>query len=194
MKRTGGDVAMLSEVGKTRLLEIARQTLEIFARTQEVPSVTASEPELLELRGVFVTLKKEGRLRGCVGFLTPHKPLFEAVQDATVAAAIRDPRFAPVTDAEVREVVIDISALSPMERVTDFHLIQIGTHGLLIRRSQGHREISGLLLPQVASEHGWSREEFLRQTCLKAGLAADAWHQEAEVFSFTAEVFGEKDV
>lgn len=186
---------MLSEAGKARLLQIARDTLERIAQGQEPPTVEeVEEAELLAMRGVFVTLRKGGHLRGCIGFAETNTPLFQTVMAATVASATRDPRFEPVTEEERADVRIEISVLSTIESLADVNLIAIGRHGLVVQAAKGQSVVSGLLLPQVASEHGWSREEFLRQTCLKAGLPADEWQQGAEVFSFTAEVFGEPEI
>ncbi len=184
---------MLSEAGKVSLLRIARQTLESVARGEKLPVPSVREPELLEKRGVFVTLKEDGHLRGCIGFPEPQRSLLDATVEATAAAAMRDPRFDPVTEEELADIHIEISVLSAMEPVKDVNLIEPGRHGLLIRMAQGGVVFSGLLLPQVASEYGWDREEFLRQTCLKAGLPGRAWQKGAEIFSFTAEVFGETE-
>ncbi|MDW8368335.1 MAG: AmmeMemoRadiSam system protein A [Abditibacteriales bacterium] len=183
----------LSEAAKARLLRIARETLERVTRGEDVPKVEAVEPELLEERGAFVTLRQRGELRGCIGFPEAQRPLGEIVVEATAAAATRDPRFEPVTAEELEDITIEISVLSPIEKVPDVNLIECGKHGLVVQQAQGRLVFSGLLLPQVASEHGWTREEFLAQTCLKAGLPPHAWQEDADVFWFTAEVFGEGD-
>ncbi len=114
----------------------------------------------------FVTLKKAGQLRGCIGYIEPHAPLIEAVADNAQSAALRDPRFAPVTPEELPDISIEVSALTPLEPVADVEEIEIGRHGLVISQGPNH----GLLLPQVPVEWGWDREEFLEHTCLKAGL------------------------
>lgn len=186
-------IPSLSDAAKERLLQIARETLEYITQERDVPEFEAVEPELLEERGAFVTLRHQGELRGCIGFPEAQKSLVETIIEATAAAATRDPRFEPVTEDELEDITIEISVLSPIEKVTDVNLIECGKHGLIVRQAKGRLVFSGLLLPQVASEHEWTREEFLSQTCLKAGLPSHTWQEGAEVFWFTAEVFGEKD-
>jgi len=135
-----------------------------------------------------VTLRRRnGELRGCIGRIEATEPLYRTVQECAISAATRDYRFQPMHNAaELDDLVIEISVLSPFQRVQDPNEIEVGKHGLLIR--QGYN--SGLLLPQVAGERGWSREEFLRAVCMKAGLPSDAWRR-AELHKFTAEVFSE---
>jgi AmmeMemoRadiSam system protein A len=136
----------------------------------------------------FVTLRRhDGELRGCIGRVEVSQPLFRTVQDCAISAATNDFRFPPVTAAELDDIVIEISALSPFRPLGDPDQIQIGQHGLLIRREFR----VGLLLPQVASDRGWDRDEFLRAICMKAGLPDDAWH-DADLHVFTAEVFEEE--
>lgn len=139
--------------------------------------------------GVFVTLKRGGELRGCLGTLELRGDLAAQVARCAGDSATRDPRFPPVTVDEAPGMTIEISVLGPLERIdpADPAAIEIGRHGLVVE--DGPRR--GLLLPQVAVEWGWSREQFLRQTCHKAGLPPDAWQQGARVFRFTAEVFGD---
>jgi AmmeMemoRadiSam system protein A len=137
----------------------------------------------------FVTLRSRERLRGCIGHLEPDRPLAAVVANAAVAAAFEDPRFPPVAAGELDDLTIEISVLGPFVPVPDPLTIEVGRHGLVVR--SGWRR--GLLLPQVAPEWGWTREEFLAQTCLKAGLPADAWRKGTEIFCFEAEVFGEHD-
>jgi AmmeMemoRadiSam system protein A len=141
------------------------------------------------MSGAFVSLHKEGRLRGCIGYVEAIKPLWQAVRDLAVEASARDPRFAPVRPRELEEIDLEISVLSPLERIKWPGDIEIGTHGLVVRYA-GH---SGLLLPQVATEFAWSAERFLEQVCWKAGLPLDTWQDpEAELSRFSAEVFGER--
>jgi AmmeMemoRadiSam system protein A len=137
--------------------------------------------------GAFVTLHKAGQLRGCIGYVAPIYPLYEAVIECTVAAATQDPRFPPVTLEELPQIDVEISALSPMEEVENISTIEVGVHGLVISQ-HGRR---GLLLPQVAVEYGWDCERFVRETCRKAGLSPDAWQQGAKIEKFSAMVFGE---
>lgn len=182
----------LSERAKKRLLEIARESIRRYLRGSRVPSFKEDDPELQRKSGAFVTLKtKDGRLRGCIGFISSMgKPLYEVVSEAAVAAAFDDPRFPPLSPKEFDEIDLEISVLSEMERVKDIGEIEVGKHGLYIKK----RGRSGLLLPQVATEYGWDREEFLRHVCLKAGLGPEEWKEDAELYIFSADVFGEGDI
>ncbi|MFH1069293.1 MAG: AmmeMemoRadiSam system protein A, partial [Candidatus Glassbacteria bacterium] len=151
----------------------------------------AITPVLAEKRGAFVTIKERGQLRGCIGMIVGMRPLVETVSEMAVAAAARDPRFNPVTVDELALLEVEISALSPITPVGDVSRIQVGRDGLIVRRGQ----FQGLLLPQVATEYGWDRDTFLAQTCRKAGLPPDAWKlKDTEISSFSAEVFGEKEM
>ena len=138
--------------------------------------------------GAFVTLKRQGQLRGCIGTLECRRPLAEEIARVAVSAAREDPRFPPLTAAELDGLDVEVSVLGPLERIDpgDPAAIQIGRHGLVVEHG-GRR---GLLLPQVAVEWGWDREQFLAQTCKKAGLPSDAWRRGAAVYRFAAEVFG----
>ncbi|MBZ5564653.1 MAG: AmmeMemoRadiSam system protein B [Acidobacteriia bacterium] len=179
----------LSGKEKQELLKIARESVTTAVNEQKFSSVPAGEPEALTRdRGAFVTLKKNGELRGCIGYITPMKSLVETVRDVAAFAALKDPRFPPVSAAEVGQLEYEISVLSPLHRVTDIKQIQVGRHGLLMRK--GERE--GVLLPQVPTEQGWDRKTFLEQTCRKAGLPPQAWQDEdTDIFMFTALVFGQ---
>ena len=138
--------------------------------------------------GVFVTLRKEGRLRGCIGRLVATEPLRRTVAEVAVSSAFEDPRFPPVRLSETDTLQIEISILSPLRRIMDTAEIEPGVHGVLLQR--GSR--SGLLLPQVATEQGWGRDEFLEHTCRKAGLPAGSWRDpDTRVEIFSAFVFGE---
>jgi uncharacterized protein (TIGR00296 family) len=147
----------------------------------------------LENRGVFVTLTKQGELRGCIGFPEPVLQLKTALHDAALAAALQDPRFPPVTCQECADISIEITILTKPELATiDPHMrpsiIQIGTHGLIIR---GHGR-SGLLLPQIATEWNFNQTEFLEQTCQKAGLSKNCWMMEGiHLYTFTGQIFSE---
>jgi len=136
--------------------------------------------------GAFVTLKLGGHLRGCIGNLVGQGPLFQTVWNMAQAAAFQDPRFNPLTPAEMDGLGIEISILGPLEPCPDPQLVEIGRHGLIVRRGANQ----GLLLPQVPLEWGWDREQFLAQTCRKAGLPANAWRETGtELFWFEAVVF-----
>jgi AmmeMemoRadiSam system protein A len=179
---------MLSESEKKQILQIARKSLEEYflGADFEMNNLTGA---LRENRGAFVTLKKHGQLRGCIGYVKGIKPLGEAVAELAIEAATGDPRFSPVTASELPDIDIEISAMTPLERVKNADDIVVGRHGLYIKK--GYK--AGLLLPQVATEWNWNREKFLEQTCYKAGLDKQSWKEkDTEIFSFTAEVFGEK--
>jgi AmmeMemoRadiSam system protein A len=176
----------LSEADQQFLLRLARRALEESVRYDRLPEVEVPPGPRGEKCGAFVTLHKMGRLRGCIGYLESLKPLCRTVGECTVAAALHDPRFDPVTPEELPSLHLEISVLSPLVEITPDE-VEVGRHGLLISRG-GRR---GVLLPQVAVEWKWSREQFLEETCLKAGLPPDAWRHGARIQAFTAQVFGE---
>lgn len=182
---------MLSLEEKKALLEIARRAIHDQLVGAKATAAPPSSPRLLSKKGAFVTLTREGELRGCIGRIDPQLPLFQMVSEMARAAAFNDPRFRPLTFPELSGTVIEVSILTPLERLLDLRVLEVGRHGLVVRRGVS----SGLLLPQVASDNGWSAEEFLRQVCIKAALPRDAWREKGtELFSFTAEVFSEEDV
>ena len=182
----------LSQREKDDLLLIARRSVEsaVQDKKQFAASPGASDA-LAQERGVFVTLKKHGQLRGCIGYVAPMKPLYVTVRDVAMFAALKDTRFQPVTARELGELEYEVSVLSPLRRVLDVNEIRVGEHGLVIRKG-GYE---GLLLPQVATEEQWDRLTFLEQTCYKAGLPENAWKDaDTDIFRFTALVFGERKV
>jgi AmmeMemoRadiSam system protein A len=183
---------MLNEVERHTLLRIARETLKAALGGTPEPRVTVASEALQAPCGAFVTLKNHGRLRGCIGTFSARRPLWETIQEMA-AAALRDPRFLghPVTVRELGEVDIEISVLSPLEKTTDpLREIELGRHGICIEGALG----SGCFLPQVATETGWTKEEFLSHCSAgKAGLEPDAWRRPGvAVYRFEAEVFGEE--
>lgn len=178
---------ILTEEGKEELLRLARTSIRNFLRKKRSTAYTPENSELLLERGAFVTLKKDGALRGCIGFSSPVAPLYQTIIQASVFAAVRDTRFDPVTLAELRDLEIEISVLSPLEQIHNPLFIEVGKHGLFISKNNQ----SGLLLPQVPVENNWTRLTFLEQACLKAGLPKDAWKSGANLFIFTATVFHE---
>lgn len=158
----------LTAAQKRRLLQIARETADGFVRTGRVPDIKESDKRLQTREGAFVTLYREGRLRGCIGQIVGQTPLYLTVRDMAVAAAARDPRFAAVGADELGTISIEISVLSVPRRVGGPGEIEMGRHGVIVSRGPVER---GVFLPQVATETGWSREEFLSELCSqKAGL------------------------
>jgi AmmeMemoRadiSam system protein A len=181
---------MLSDLQRQRLVDVARQSVAARVSGSRLPH---GEPiDLPPASGAFVTLKLGGQLRGCLGTLDWLEDLASEVARCAANAASEDPRFPAVTTSELDQVTVEISVLGPLERIDPLTTgapasMTIGVHGLVVERGR-HR---GLLLPQVAAERQWSPEEFLRQTCIKATLAPEAWKYDAIVYRFTADVFGE---
>ncbi len=168
------------------LLSHARESI-LRALKGDAPRDEGPTAHLNEKRGAFTTLHLDGALRGCIGYVEPLFPLFRTVGETARAAAFEDPRFFPLTAEELPRIKLEISVMSLLKPIAPEDVV-VGQHGLLV--AQGMRR--GLLLPQVAPEWGWNREEFLSQTCFKAGLPPDAWKRGATVEAFTAEVFGEQ--
>jgi len=182
--------AKLSPEEKRTLLALARQTLETILAGKAPARLAGDLPEaLLQPRGAFVTLHRNGRLRGCIGTFVSTQPLASTIREMVVQAAFHDPRFPEVTAAELASIDLEISALTPLRPIASPDEVQVGRHGLYI--TQGRR--SGVLLPQVATEYGWDRTQFLEHTCLKASLSPDAWQKGASLSVFEAEVFGERE-
>jgi len=169
------------------MLALARAAI-VSALEDKPLSHSTSEPSCFSLRqGLFVTLEVYGKLRGCIGVIEPRETLRESIIHCAQSAAFRDPRFPPLRSEELPGLEIEISILSELFPIA-LHEIQIGKHGLLIA-TENHR---GLLLPQVATEHKLSREEFLEDTCHKAGLPREAWRApQTKIYAFTCEIFRE---
>jgi AMMECR1 domain-containing protein len=158
-----------TEEEKTWLHRMARQAIEYRLTGRPLPTPEGETALLKEKRGAFVTLKRQGQLRGCIGYTRAIKPLSRTIMEMAQAAAFEDPRFPPLTQKELADLEIEISK-----------------HGLFLER--GGR--SGLLLPQVATEYRWDRQTFLEHTCLKAGLPREAWQDpETRIYVFSAEIF-----
>ena len=170
-------------------MRIARNSIETFVKTGKAPDIKTTDVRIKEIEGAFVTITKHGALRGCIGNIIGQKPLYETVRDMAVAAASLDPRFTPLSVAELKDINIEISVLSQPRRVKDASEIQLGKHGVIVSQN-GHQ---GVFLPQVANETGWSKEEFLSQLCSqKAGLPSDAWKDpNTALYVFSANVFSE---
>lgn len=176
----------LSQQDRQTLHQIVREAITAGLQGQRPSPPTPESPALQEKRPVFVTLHWRGQLRGCIGLVEPVKPLAEAVQEMALAAAFRDPRFPPLTSEEFPDVDIEISVLSPFSQIQQPEEIEVGKHGLYIKKGL----YSGLLLPQVATEQHWDRITFLCETCRKAGLYPEAWKEpDTQIFIFSAEIF-----
>jgi hypothetical protein len=185
-----GEAAMLNKAERKRLLEIARKSIESYLASGKKLEVGETDAVLSKKMGAFVTLHSKGELRGCIGNLVGTQPLYLTVRDMAIEAAVGDPRFPPMKADEVKDIEIEISVLSELKRISDPLSIELGVDGVLVKRGFN----SGVFLPQVATETGWSKEEFLSYLCShKAGLSADAWKDKTtEIYVFTAEVFSEK--
>ena len=178
----------LAEADQQLLLHIARNAVQAYLNGQRPPLPDPPPETLMESLGIFVSLHKDGKLRGCIGSILATNPLYRSTAECAIAAAVGDPRFIPLTQKELADVDFEISVLSSPEYVQEVKQIEVGKHGLLISKNSAR----GLLLPQVASERGWSRERFLEETCKKAGLRSDDWKEDATIQCFTALVFSEK--
>ncbi len=187
---------MLTEEEGKKGLQLARAAIEQYlSKTTKLRAPDDLPASFEEKRGVFVTLNKFGGLRGCIGFPYPVFKLKEAIIEAAISAAVGDPRFPPVTKDEMEDVTIELTILTMPEvlKVKPTELpkhIEVGRHGLIVKRGL----YQGLLLPQVATEYSWSAEEFLCQTCWKAGLPQDAWMDKGtEVSTFEGQIFTEEE-
>jgi len=188
---------MLKESEGKAAVKLARATIESYLTDAEHFEPPEEEfdlsPVFREKRGVFVTLTKQGLLRGCIGHPYPDSLLEEAIIDSAISAACRDPRFPPVQPSELQDIIIEVTVLTlpekievPAEKLPEH--VEIGRHGLIVK--QGY--FQGLLLPQVAPENDFDAFDFLNHTCMKAGLSPDAWLTGAEVYRFEGQIFKEK--
>lgn len=172
----------------TILLQIARQTINSQVTSGEYTLQEQTEAALNVCCSCFVTITRNGQLRGCIGNFTTDRPLYQEVAEMAVAAATGDPRFHPMEANELQDYSLEISVLSPLQKISDIEEICIGKHGLYLEKSYQR----GVLLPQVATEYGWDRRTFLRQTCRKAGLPNDAWQSpETDIYIFSATILQE---
>jgi len=180
----------LTHPEKQILLDIARQAIIHGVRTGEEFVEPREEKALNQRNGCFVTIKQDGQLRGCIGNFQPEVPLFREVAQMALASATKDPRFYPLKEPDLENFTLEISVLSPLHKIEEIDEIEVGKHGIYIEKGF----YRGVLLPQVAIEHGWDRTTFLKQTCIKAGLPTNAWEAEdAEIYVFSAQIFGEGD-
>lgn len=180
---------MFTEEQGRKLLSIARENILYYLAHHEMLSVEDIPPEFTEKRGVFVTLKKNGALRGCIGYPEPVYPLISALLDSSVSAAVRDPRFPPVKLKEMDDITVEVTVLTNPEKfVPDPNNVVIGEDGLIVEKGI----FKGILLPQVPVEWEWDAETFLCQTCIKAGLPPDCWlEKETVVYKFQGQIFSE---
>jgi len=169
------------------LLRLARQTIETVLKSGKRSRPKGAPERLAEKRGAFVTLKVDGRLRGCIGYPVPYKPLVETVSEMALAAATQDYRFPPLQAEELDRLKIEISVLTLPRPVRDAGEVEVGRHGIIVSKGMDR----GLLLPQVPTEYGWDRETYLRHGCLKAGLDENEWRKGAKIEVFEAQVFSE---
>jgi MEMO1 family protein len=184
-KKVGVDLGLDEEEKKT-LHHIAKTVIENKARGKPIPDFKIESAILKENRGAFVTIHKKGQLRGCIGYIEGHGPLHRTIQEMAEAAAFSDPRFTPVREKELPELELEISVLTPLKKIKDVNEIQVGRHGIYIKKGW----YSGLLLPQVATEYGWDRLTFIEHTCQKAGLPPNAWKEmDTEIYIFSADIF-----
>jgi uncharacterized protein len=183
-----GPEAYLDESQRKGLLGIARRALEGYIGVGKISPEECERGKLAAPGAAFVTITKNGRLRGCIGYTEAVAPLFKVVQECAVTAATEDPRFPPVSRKELPSLRIEISVLTPLFSIRPEE-VEVGKHGLMV--AQGG--MRGLLLPQVPVEWEWDRETFLDQVCVKAGLPPSAWRHGATLQAFTAEVFGEDE-
>ena len=178
------------------LLKVAHDTIVAVVNGSSIPTPASNDPQLNAQSGCFVTIKNHSRLRGCIGRFVSDIPLIELISQMAVDSAMHDPRFVSerIRPDELDELDIEISVLSPLKKTTDPLSLRLGTDGIYIKKGYA----SGCFLPQVATETGWTKKEFLSCCCShKAGLSPDAWQDEdTEVYLFTAEIFSKnlKDI
>lgn len=180
---------LLTKEQKQKLLKIARDAITHYINTGKTLEIKENDALLKQPMGAFVTLHKKGQLRGCIGHIEAQGPLYLTVRNMAISSATEDPRFSPVTKDELKDIHIEISVLSPLKKTTNPDEIILGKHGVIVKDLFR----SGVYLPQVATETGWSKEEFMNSLCgQKAGMSPDAWKKgKCDIFIFSAEVFAE---
>jgi len=189
-KKIAADEKGMTPPEKKELLEIARSTVESYVQTKKIPAFSPASPALRRPRGAFVTLKENGQLRGCIGRFDASGPLFLTIQQMAISAALQDPRFSPVSADELDQLEYEISVLSPLKKIKTADEIKLGKHGVQVSKGLYH----GVFLPQVATETGWNKEDFLSELCSqKAGLSRNCWKDPGvDLQVFTADVFSEE--
>ncbi|KAF5079977.1 TIGR00296 family protein [Methanobacterium aggregans] len=189
------DKNLLSREDGETLVKIARETIGTYLNEKRILEVPGNiDAKLKEFMGVFVTLQRNGDLRGCIGYPEPVMPLIEGLIDAAISAATRDPRFPPVTPREFEDIQVEVSVLTKPEIIMVenpreyIEKVEVGKDGLIVEMGP----YRGLLLPQVAVEWCWNVEEFLANTCMKAGLQADCWlAKDVKIYRFHSQIFNE---
>ncbi len=190
---------MISSKEQEFCIQLAKDSLHYYLtngnylKYDDAKVIESLGPEtmLLNQQGCFVTLTINGQLRGCIGNIIADEPLYLSIIHNAVSAGVKDPRFLSVEIEEYPELFFEVSVMGPVLPLPNIEAIKVGLHGLIVQN--GHRQ--GLLLPQVAAEYDWNTQEFLEHTCQKAGLPINAWHDpDTNIYFFTAEVFGEKDL
>jgi AmmeMemoRadiSam system protein A len=180
----------LPEEDRQLLLRIARNAVKAHLSGSPFHLPENHQGVLAESHGIFVSLHHGKQLRGCIGNVAPSQPLYRTTARCAVAAATEDPRFSSVMLEELSLVSFELSVLGMPEPVHDVEAIEIGKHGLIISKGSAR----GLLLPQVAVEYRWNRNQFLAETCIKAGVHSNAWREDATIHSFTADVFRDEHI
>ena len=178
----------LTKKERQELLNIARNSVFSYLDADGT-EISSTLDGLQKKGGVFVTIHKDGDLRGCIGIFASEKPLYKTVAEMAAKAAFKDPRFSPLIYDELEEIDFEISVLSPLREIKDTQKIEIGKHGIYITKGASR----GVLLPQVAIEQGWDVDTFLSHTCIKAGLPMDEWQRDVKIEIFSAQIFGEKE-
>lgn len=174
----------LSTSQKKELLSLAKETITSYVRDRNIPEIKPEDKRLQANGAAFVTINRNGNLRGCIGSIQAVMPLYQSVVRNAVSASSNDPRFPPMTKEELSDIDVEVTVLSPLEQLKDVREIEIGKHGLYMEKGRS----SGIFLPQVATEFGWDRDTFLDQLCKKAGLPKGAWKDGARLYSFTADI------
>lgn len=184
------NIVHLDEKAREEALQVARRTIEEYVTKKQKPDITPKENSLMQNLGAFVTIRKEGQLRGCIGRFEPNIPLFQVIQEMTIEAASKDLRFLPVKIDELKDIKIEISVMTPKKKISNWQEIELGKHGVVVQG--GGR--AGTFLPQVVQDTGWTKEEFLSKLCSqKAGLPSDCYKDpDVNLYTFEAQIFEEK--
>lgn len=183
---------MLSQKEKKEILVLARQAMENYVKNGVITKFKTDNINLKQQAGAFVSLHINKQLRGCIGMIESKKPLYETIIEMAMEASSSDPRFEPVKAEELKDINLEVSVLFPKKKIKHLDEIKLGVHGVIVKRGFA----SGVFLPQVAVETGWSKEEFMENLCEgKACLPPDSYKdKETEIYIFEAQVFSEREV